>query len=44
MRALQTDLSIYKKFDFEKPPVGVKFLFNKPEGIERLEHLFSGYQ
>lgn len=37
MRALQTDLSIYKKFDFEKPPVGVKFLFNKPEGIERLD-------
>ncbi|MBA7569770.1 hypothetical protein ES708_11511 [subsurface metagenome] len=37
MRPLQTDLSIYKKFDFEKPPVGVKFLFNKPEGIERLD-------
>ena len=37
MRALQTDLSIYKKFDFEKPPVGVKFLLKKPEGIERLD-------
>jgi len=37
MKPLQTDLSIYKKFDFEKPPVGVKFLFNKPEGIERLD-------
>ena len=37
MRPLQTDLSIYNKFDFEKPPVGVKFLFNKPEGIERLD-------
>ncbi|MDH5365098.1 MAG: DUF169 domain-containing protein [Dehalococcoidia bacterium] len=37
MRPLQTDLSIYNKFDFEKPPVGVKFLFSKPEGIERLD-------
>jgi len=37
MRPLQTDLSIYKKFNFEKPPVGVKFLFNKPEGIKRLD-------
>ena len=31
------DLSIFKKFNFEFPPVGVKFLFNKPEGIEKLE-------
>ncbi len=37
MRLLQTDLSIYNKFNFEKPPVGVKFLFGKPEGIERLD-------
>jgi len=33
MRPLQTNLSIYNKFDFEKPPVGVKFLFNKTEGV-----------
>ncbi len=32
----KTDLSIYKKFNFEKIPVGVKFLFSKPEGIEAL--------
>jgi uncharacterized protein (DUF169 family) len=37
MRALQTDLSVYNKFDFEKPPVGVKFLYDKPEEIARLD-------
>ena len=37
MRPLQTDLSIYEKFNFEKSPVGVKFLFEKPEDIARLE-------
>ena len=37
MRPLQTDLSIFKKFNFEKPPVGVKYLFHKPEGIEHLD-------
>jgi uncharacterized protein (DUF169 family) len=37
MRPLETDLSIYRKFNFEKPPVGVKFLYRKPEGIERLD-------
>jgi len=37
MEPLQTDLSILKKFKFEKAPVGVKFLFFKPEGIEQLE-------
>jgi uncharacterized protein (DUF169 family) len=36
MRPLQTDLSIYGQFNFERPPVGVKFLFSKPEGIEPL--------
>jgi len=37
MRPLQTDLSIFGKLDLEKPPVGVKYLFCKPEGIEPLE-------
>jgi uncharacterized protein (DUF169 family) len=37
MQPLQTDLSIYKKFNFENPPVGVKFLSSRPEGIEQLE-------
>jgi uncharacterized protein (DUF169 family) len=37
MRPLQTDLSIYKKLNFEKPPVGIKYEFHKPEGIEQLD-------
>jgi uncharacterized protein (DUF169 family) len=31
------DLSIFKKFKFERPPVGVKFLLNKPKGIAKLD-------
>jgi len=37
MRPLQTDLSIFGKLGVEKPPVGVKYLFNRPEGIEQLD-------
>jgi uncharacterized protein (DUF169 family) len=37
MKALQTDLSIYKNFNFEYPPVGVKFLPSRPGGMEQLD-------
>jgi uncharacterized protein (DUF169 family) len=37
MSTIQQDLSIFNKFDFENPPVGVKFLFQKPDGISRLD-------
>jgi len=37
MRSLKSDLSVYKKFNFEKPPVGVKFLLGKPEGIAQID-------
>jgi len=37
MNPLSLDLSIFNKFNFEQPPVGVKFLFEKPEGINRLD-------
>jgi uncharacterized protein (DUF169 family) len=37
MQPLQTDLSIYKKFNFERPPIGVKFLPSRPEGMEQLD-------
>ena len=37
MRKLETDLSILREFEFEHAPVGVKFLFSRPEGIERLD-------
>jgi len=37
MRPLQTDLSIFGKLKLEKSPVGIKYLFRKPEGIEQLD-------
>ena len=37
MRPLQTDLSIYSKFGFERMPVGVVYCFHKPEGVEKLD-------
>jgi uncharacterized protein (DUF169 family) len=36
MRPLQTDLSVYSQFNFARSPVGVKFLFFRPEGLEPL--------
>ena len=41
MRPLQTDLFVYNKFNFEKPPVAVKFLPTRPEGIEQLDKAMS---
>lgn len=37
MKPLKQDLSIFNKFKFEHPPVGVKFLFFRPEGIKQLD-------
>ncbi len=36
MRPIQTDLDIYQRFIFERPPIGVKYQFFKPEGIAPL--------
>ncbi len=36
MKPLQTDLSIYSKLDLEIPPIGIKFQFFKPEGMDAL--------
>jgi uncharacterized protein (DUF169 family) len=36
MRPLQTDLSIFAKLNSRRTPVGIKFLFFKPEGMEPL--------
>jgi uncharacterized protein (DUF169 family) len=36
MRPLTQDLSVFNKLHFETPPVGVKFLFFRPEGMEQL--------
>lgn len=37
MSSIQQDISIFNKFNFERPPVGVKFLLNKPAGIKKLD-------
>ncbi len=37
IKPLSYDLSILKKLNLEKPPVGIKFLFNKPDGVRRLD-------
>ncbi len=37
MSSIKQDLSIFNKFNFERPPVGVKFLATKPKGIKRLD-------
>jgi uncharacterized protein (DUF169 family) len=36
MRPFQTDLSIFEKFNFERPPLGIKFQFFKPENMDPL--------
>jgi hypothetical protein len=41
MSSIQQDLAIFKKFNFERLPVGVKFLPNKPEGIEKLDKILG---
>jgi len=41
MNSIQQELSIFTKFNFEKPPVGVKFLPTKPDGIERLNKVLD---
>jgi uncharacterized protein (DUF169 family) len=37
MKPLTTDLSIYAKFNLERPPIGVKFLFFKPDQMKSLQ-------
>jgi uncharacterized protein (DUF169 family) len=36
MRSLQTDLSFYQKLELQKQPIGVKFMFFKPENMNPL--------
>jgi uncharacterized protein (DUF169 family) len=36
IRPLDTDLSILNKLELEQQPVGVKFLYEKPDGVKRL--------
>ena len=37
MKPPEHDFSILKKFDFTYKPVGMKFLLNKPDGIDKLD-------
>jgi uncharacterized protein (DUF169 family) len=41
MSSIQQDLSIFNKFEFERKPVGVKFLPTKPDGIKRLDKILD---
>ena len=37
MIPLQTELSVYKKLNLERPAVGMKYCFDRPEGIKQLD-------
>jgi uncharacterized protein (DUF169 family) len=37
MQSTRHDYSIFDKFKFEHKPVGIKFLLNRPEGINKLD-------
>ena len=41
MGSSSLDYSILDKFDFERQPVGVKFLTTKPEGLEKLDKILD---
>jgi uncharacterized protein (DUF169 family) len=41
MSSIREELSIFNKFDFERKPVGVKFLPTKPDGLERLDKILD---
>ncbi len=41
MNSSRLDCSILEKFDFERRPVGVKFLSVKPEGLEKLDKVLD---
>lgn len=37
MESKNADLAIFEKFGFSRSPVGVKFLYEKPEGVKKLD-------
>ena len=37
MHSTPQDYSIFDKFNFERKPIGIKYLFNKPDGMEQLD-------
>ena len=44
MNSIQRNLSIFNKFKLERPPVGVKFLPNKPDGVKRLDKILRFFR
>jgi len=41
MSSVQQELSVFNKFNFERTPVGVKFLTTRPDGIEKLDEILD---
>ena len=41
MNDMVTKLAILEKFDFERPPVGVKFTAARPEGLARIDEVLD---
>ena len=41
MISIQRNLAIFNKLKLERPPVGVKFLPNKPDGVKRLDKILD---
>jgi uncharacterized protein (DUF169 family) len=41
MSNIQKELAVFKRFDFEIPPVGIKFLAVEPEGIKKLDKVLD---
>jgi uncharacterized protein (DUF169 family) len=41
MSPIPKEYSILEKFDFERPPVGVKYVFTKPKGLKRLDKVMD---
>jgi len=35
------DLSVFNRFNLEQPPVGIKYLLNKPKGIKELDKILD---
>jgi uncharacterized protein (DUF169 family) len=37
MKSILKDFSIFEKFNFERKPIGIKFLLNKPKDLDRID-------
>jgi uncharacterized protein (DUF169 family) len=41
MSSVQKDLAVFGKFNFTRPPVGIRFSPDKPEGIKKLDKILD---